>query len=198
MNPLSTLEEIRAWIISGTEHEIRFAVQGAAGYSIGKVNQILEELSFEHDENCESFLLGWLKELSPLERLAAAVATEHHYQLGLVAIERAADQEVLQVMESVKPALAELAQSFQEAHSRASDPDPSYTKRFTVRLLAYAEQLRSVAEDINNDVPLLQLMSDEVAKIEAASPEGYGHPAKYQVEAALALNPKFTDKKSLD
>lgn len=198
MNPLSTLEEIRAWIISGTEHEIRFAVQGAAGYSIGMVNQILEELSFEHDENCEAFLRGWLKELSPLERLAAAVATEHHYQLGLVAIERAADQEVLQVMESVKPALAELAQSFQEAHSRASDPDPSYTKRFTVRLLAYAEQLRSVAEDINNDVPLLQLMSDEVVKIEAASPEDYGQPAKYQVEAALALNPKFTDKKSLD
>ncbi|HAY42819.1 MAG TPA: hypothetical protein DCY59_04395 [Micrococcaceae bacterium] len=198
MNPLGTLEEIRAWIISGTEHEIRFAVQGAARYSIGMVNQILEELSFEHDENCEDFLRGWLKELSPLERLAAAVATEHHYQLGLVAIERAADQEVLQVMESVKPALAELAQSFQEAHSRASDPDPSYTKRFTVRLLAYAEQLRSVAEDINNDVPLLQLMSDEVAKTEAASPEGYGQPAKYQVADALVLNPEFTDKKSSD
>ena len=41
MNPIGTLDEIRDWIISGTEHEIRFAIEGAARYSIGMINQML-------------------------------------------------------------------------------------------------------------------------------------------------------------
>lgn len=198
MNPIGTLDEIRDWIISGTEHEIRFAIEGAARYSIGMINQMLEELSYEHDENCDVFLRGWLGSLSPLERLAAAEATESHYQLGLVGRPQAEDRALLQVMESVKPTIELVAEIFEFTHGRANDPDPSYTKRFTPRLLAYAEQLRSVAEDISNDVPLVQFMSAEVKRIEADNPEGYGQPAKYQVADALTQNLKFPAKKSDD
>ncbi|MGP5389670.1 hypothetical protein ACTXMO_07150 [Glutamicibacter arilaitensis] len=196
--PIGTIEEIRDWIISGSEHEMRFAIQGAARYSIGMIDQLLEDLSYEHDANCDRFLRGWLDTLDPLERLAAAVATEHHYQLSLVAISHAADRALVQVMESVKPAIEDLAKNFESVHQRASDPDPSYTKHFTPRLLAYAQQLRSVAEDINGDVPLVQFMSEEVARIEAANPEGYGQPAKYQVSDAIASRQIFTGKKHSD
>lgn len=195
MKPIGTLEEIRDWIISGTAHEIRWAIQGAACYSICIINEVLDELSYEYDENCDAFLRGWLQTLTPMERLAAAVATESHYQLGLAAIPQAADRALVQVMESVKPALEELSENFDLVHRRANDPDPSFTKRFTPRLLAYAQQLRSVAEDINSDVPLVQFISDEVARIEAGNPEGYGQPAKYQVADALAQNLRFPDKK---
>ncbi|WP_404285284.1 hypothetical protein [Glutamicibacter arilaitensis] len=198
MTSTATLAELRAWIIGGTEHEIRLAVQGAAQYSIGTLAELVEELHFDYDEACDKFLRDWLETLSPLERLAAAVRTEHFYQLGLCAIPQAADRALLQVMESVKPAIEELAGSFEWTHRRASDPDPSFTKRYTQRLVAYAEQLRSVAEDIGNDVPLVRHISDEVARLEKADPEGCGQPAKYRVADALELDPELPHKKLVD
>lgn len=198
MTSTGTLEELRAWIIGGTEHEIRFAVQGAARYSIGTLVELLEELHFDYDEACDKFLRGWLETLSPMERLAAALRTEHFYQLGLCAIPQAADRALLQVLDSVEPAVEELAENFESTHRRASDPDPSFTKRYTSRLLAYAGQLRSVAADIGNDAPLLRHISAEVARLEQANPEGRGQPEKYRVADALEAEPEIPFKKRVD
>ncbi|MGJ3403106.1 hypothetical protein [Glutamicibacter sp. Je.9.36] len=186
--PIGTIEEIRDWIISGSEHEMRFAIQGAARYSIGMIDQLLEDLSYEHDANCDRFLRGWLDTLDPLERLAAAVATEHHYRLGLVGTVRADDRALLQVMEAVKPGTDELAECFSGIHERADDPDPSFTRAYTTQLLDYAEQLQAVAEKIGRGVRLVKHMSNEVVRMETGAYDAKEKPAKIIVAELLEEN----------
>ncbi|MGH3651338.1 hypothetical protein [Glutamicibacter sp.] len=192
--PIGTIEDIRDWIISGSEHEMRFAIQGAARYSIGMIDQLLEELGYEHDANCDTFLRGWLDTLDPLERLAAAVATESHYRLGLLDTARADDRALLQVMEAAKPGIDELAECFSGIHERADDPDPSFTRACTTQLLDYAEQLQAVAEKIDGDVHLVKYMSDEVARMETGEYDANEKPAKNIVAELLEGNPRLRAK----
>lgn len=166
--PIGTIDDVRKWIISGTEHEMRFAIQGAARYSIGMIDQLLEDLSYEHAENCDEFLRRWLATLDPLERLAAAATTESHYRLGLLGTAR--------------------------ADERAADPDASFTRAYTTQLLGYAEQLREAAEMIRRDVRLVEYMSDEVARRESGGYDENAQPAKIAVAEVLEANPQLRAK----
>lgn len=192
--PIGTIDDVRKWIISGTEHDMRFAIQGAARYSIGMIDQLLEDLSYEHAENCDEFLRRWLATLDPLERLAAAATTESHYRLGLLGTARADDRALLQVMEAVKPGIDELSECLKGFHERAADPDASFTRAYTTQLLGYAEQLREAAEMIRRDVRLVEYMSDEVARRESGGYDENAQPAKIAVAEVLEANPQLRAK----
>ncbi|RWZ79804.1 hypothetical protein EKH49_15820 [Glutamicibacter sp. HZAU] len=72
------------------------------------------------------------------QRLAVEAPSESQYHLGLLGAVPADDRARLQVMEAGNPGIDEFAECLAGIQERVDDPDPSYTRAWTTRLLGDA------------------------------------------------------------